>query len=122
MGRYSDKWFESQMKTLRPSLAWQVFILLALVLGAQPSVLPFHVELSSPHDDTLLAPKQALETLALTRLSGKKDFSKFTPVGLMQDCSVAVRLTGTIFSVSPVGSGSQPSVLSFSHNRSPPLL
>ena len=121
MGKYSDKWFESQMKTLRPSLAWQVIILLVLVLGAQP-VPPFHVELSSPHDDTLLASKQALETLALTRLSGKKDFSKFTPVGLMQDCSVAVRLTGTIFSVSPVGSGSQPSVLSFSHNRSPPLL
>ena|SRR6516165_2160067 len=77
MGKYSDKWFESQMKTLRPSLAWQVIILLVLVLGAQP-VPPFHVELSSPHDDTLLASKQALETLALTRLSGKRFFKIHT--------------------------------------------
>jgi len=109
------------MKTLRPSLAWQVIIFLALLIGAQPLVPPVQIELSSRHDDKLLAPKQALET-AVTGLSGKKDFSKFTLAGLVQGCPVAVQLTGTILPVSFVGRGPQASVLGFSHNRSPPIL
>lgn len=111
-----------QMKTLRPSLAWQVIIFLALLIGAQPLVPPVEIELSSRHDDKLLAPKQALETLAVTGLSGKKDFSKFTLAGLMQARPGVFQLTGTILPVSFVGRGPQASVLGFSHNRSPPIL
>lgn len=111
-----------QMKTLRPSLAWQVIIFLALLIGVQPLVPPVQIELSSRHDDKLLAPKQALETLAVTGLSGKKDFSKFTLAGLVQGRPVAFQLTGTILPISFVGRRPQASVLGFSHNRSPPIL
>jgi hypothetical protein len=110
------------MQTLRPSAAWRVIIVLALLLGAQPAMRPCQAELSPRNDDQLLQSRQSLEPFALTKLSGKKDFSKLTPAGLMPDCPVVVQLSGTIFSVSLLGSGPQPSVLSFSHNRSPPSL
>jgi len=117
--RYSDNCLY-RMQTFRASLAWHLIIFLALFIGAQPSVPLLHVELSSRNEDQLLAPTQARETLALSALAGKKDLSKLIPLGLMLDCLVAVRLTGTILTVSFAGSGPQPSVLSFSHNRSPP--
>ena len=109
------------MRIFQPSLASRVLILFALFIGAQPSFQPFQADASFQQDNKLVSPKHVPETLALTGLSDKKDFSKSVAVGLTQDCPAAVRLTGTTLPVALVRSCPEASVLSFSHNRSPPF-
>ena len=95
------------------------FVLIALMIGVQPSVPVLALDGVSQNGSRLVSPRHRLETLTVAGFCDKKEFSKPT-LGLIGTCGPSHHLDPIAFTFDQVQISPSASVLTYSHNRSPP--
>jgi hypothetical protein len=88
--------------------------------GVQPSVLALQLDPLNQNESRLVSPKYRLGTLTVAGVCDKKEFSKPNLAGLIGTCGFSAHLDRTAFIFERVQISPHASVLTYSHNRSPP--
>jgi hypothetical protein len=98
------------------------FVLIALMIGVQPSVLALQLDLLNQNESRLVSPKYRLGTPTVAGVCDKKEFSKPNLAGLIGTSGFSAHLDRTAFTFDRVQIYPHAPVLAYSHNRSPPLM